>query len=81
MILINENRMRQNDGLPELTELPDEMRLEDNLGEFAEEPNEAEKEAYEKLGLVRMRPVKKKKKPGKPKADAEDVNTDGEANG
>lgn len=35
------------------------MRLEDNLGEFAEKPNEAEKEAYEKLGLVRMRPVKK----------------------
>lgn len=81
MILINENRMRQNDGLPELTELPDEMRLEDELGEFAEEPNEAEKEAYEKLGLVRMRPVKKKKKAAKLKADAEDVNTDGEANG
>lgn len=58
MILINENRMRQNDGLPELTELPDEMRLRDELGEFAEEPNEAEKEAYEKLGLVRMRPLK-----------------------
>ena len=61
MILINENRMRQNDGLPELTELPDEMRLRDELGEFAEEPNEAEKEAYEKLGLVRMRPLKDNK--------------------
>jgi hypothetical protein len=58
MILINENRMRQNDGMPELAELPDEMRLRDDLGEFAKEPNEAEKEAYEKLGLVRMRPVK-----------------------
>lgn len=58
MILINENRMRQNDGLPELTELPDEMRLRDELGEFAEEPNEVEKYNYEKLGLVRMRPLK-----------------------
>ena len=81
MILINENRMRQNDGQPELIELPDEMRLRDDLGEFAEEPNEAEKEAYEKLGLVRMRPVKQKKKQGKPEEDAEDVNTDGEENG
>ena len=58
MILINENRMRQNDGLPELTELPDEMRLRDELGEFTEEPNEVEKYNYEKLGLVRMRPRK-----------------------
>ena len=40
MILINENRMRQNDGMPELSTLPDEMRIHDKLGEFASEPNE-----------------------------------------
>ena len=59
MILINENRMRQNDGMAELVTLPDSMRLDDALGEFAEEPNESEMEAYAKLGLVKMRAVKK----------------------
>ena len=58
MILINENRMRQNDGMPELSMLPDEMRIHDELGEFAETPNAQEKEAYDKLGLVRMPPLK-----------------------
>lgn len=58
MILINENRMRQNDGVPELSMLPDEMRIHDELGEFAETPNAQEKEAYDKLGLVRMPPLK-----------------------
>lgn len=61
MILINENRMRQNDGMAELTTLPSEMRLHDELGEFAETPNEQEKEAYEKLGLVKMPPAKKQR--------------------
>lgn len=61
MILINENRMRQNDGMSELVTLPDDMRLSDDLGEFAEEPNEREMEAYAKLGLVKMRAVKKKR--------------------
>jgi hypothetical protein len=61
MILINENRMRQNEGRPELTTLPPEMRLRDDLGEFAEEPNEQEKEAYQQLGLVKMPPAKKKR--------------------
>lgn len=66
MILINENRMRQNDGMPELSMLPDEMRIHDDLGEFAEEPNKEEQEAYDKLGLIRMPPVKEggKKKNG-----------------
>nr|DAI48831.1 MAG TPA: hypothetical protein [Caudoviricetes sp.] len=59
MILINENRMRQNDGMSELVTLPESMRLDDALGEFAEEPNEREMEAYAKLGLVKMRAVKK----------------------
>lgn len=54
IILINENRMRSNDSLPELSMLPDDMRLTDGLGEFEKEPNQQEKEAYEKLGLVRM---------------------------
>lgn len=62
MILINENRMRNNDGMPELTELPDDMRLVDDMGEFAEEQSPREKEAYGKLGLVKMPPVKKSEK-------------------
>lgn len=61
-ILINENRMRNNDGMPELGELPDDMRLYDELGEFAEEQSPQEMEAYEKLGLVKMPPAGKKKK-------------------
>ena len=56
MILINENRMRSNDGLPELPVLPDDMRLEDTLEEFEEEHGSREQEAYEKLGLVKMPP-------------------------
>ena len=61
MILINENRIRQNDGMAERSTLPPEMRLHDELGEFAETPNEQEKEAYEKLGLVKMPPAKKQR--------------------
>lgn len=59
IILINENRMRNNDGIAELETLPDEMRLKDELGEFTETPSAQEQEAYEKLGLVKMPPVKK----------------------
>lgn len=47
------NRTRSNDGLPEFAVLPEEDRIEDELGEFAKEPNAAEKEAYAKLGLIR----------------------------
>lgn len=56
MILICENRARINDGMPELSVLPDEMRLTDELGEFAEEPNARELDVYDKLGLVKMPP-------------------------
>lgn len=56
MILINENRARNNDGLPELSVLPDHMRLQDDLGEFAQEQGARELDAYEKLGLVKMPP-------------------------
>ena len=54
MLLINENRMRNNDGMPELTALPDGMRLQDDLGEFAQEQGPREREAYEALGLVKL---------------------------
>lgn len=47
------NRTRSNDGLPELAMLPEEDFIEDELDEFAEYPNAAEREAYTKLGLLR----------------------------
>lgn len=56
LILINENRMRNNDGHAELSVLPDNMRLHDDLGEFAPEQSAGEREAYEILGLVNMPP-------------------------
>ena len=45
--------------------LPKEFELEDVNGEFAEEPLPMEKEAYEKLGLLRKPPAKKKGGSGK----------------
>lgn len=76
MLLAIINQARINDGLSELTELPQDVQLaDDELGEFAEKPNEAEQETYEKMGLLR------KKKPLKRKPDAEDVNTDVAENG
>lgn len=75
MLLAIINQARINDGLPELMDLPKNAQIKDELGEFAEEPNEAEQEAYEKMGLLR------KKKPLKRKPDAEDVNTDVAENG
>ena len=56
MLLKIINAGRANDGIAELVELPDDMRLEDEAGEFAEIPSEREKLAYERLGLVRMPP-------------------------
>ena len=54
MLLAIINQARINDGLSELMELPQGVELSnDELGEFAEEPNEAEQEAYEKMGLLR----------------------------
>lgn len=60
VLLYMMNATRVNDGLSELTRLPDSMRLHDDLSEFAEEPNEQEKEAYINLGIVKMPPPKKK---------------------
>ena len=61
--------------MPEWRDLRKSAESEDELGELAEEPNEAEQEAYEKMGLLR------KKKTLKRKPDAEDVNTDVAENG
>ena len=60
ILLYMANTTRVNDGLSELPTLPPEMRLRDDLGEFAEEPDEQEKETYKELGIVKMPPVKKK---------------------
>ena len=60
ILLYMTNTTRVNDGLSELPTLPPDMRLRDELGEFAEEPDEQEKETYKELGIVKMPPVKKK---------------------
>lgn len=56
MILIMENRARVNNGLSELPTIEPDMRLHDDLGEFAKRPNAKEKEVYERLGLVKLPP-------------------------
>ena len=53
MMMMILNLVQKNDDLPELTEKPEEMRFGDYDSEFADEPNEAESEAYRYLGLVR----------------------------
>lgn len=60
ILLYMTNTTRVNDGLSELPTLPPDMRLRDELGEFAEEPDKQEKETYKELGIVKMPPVKKK---------------------
>ena len=60
ILLYMANTTRVNDGLSELPTLPPDMRLRDDLGEFAKEPDEQEKESYKELGIVKMPPVKKK---------------------
>lgn len=60
ILLYMVNTTRVNDGLSELPTLPPDMRLRDDLGEFAEEPDEQEKESYKELGIVKMSPAKKK---------------------
>lgn len=63
MILAIRNCMAANSDLPEIDELPDNMRLDENVGyEFAELPNDAEDLAYEKLGLTRHKHKDKKGK-------------------
>ena len=58
MLLAIINTSRINDSLPELSTLPDSARIKDDLHEFAEEPNELEKTAYEGFGYLNMPPAK-----------------------
>lgn len=56
MIAIIINTMRQNDNLPEIVDITDNMRLDENVApEFADSPNKDEREAYDGLGLVRFK--------------------------
>lgn len=56
MIHIIVNTMRANDGLPEMTEFPDNTTFDENVApEFADHPNSEEEKAYEGLELVRQR--------------------------
>lgn len=56
MILSIANTMYANDGLPELSELPDNMRFDENVAcEFTNEPSPEELEVYEYMGLVRRK--------------------------
>lgn len=54
MLLYIINTMRSNDGYAEIGTLPDDARVTDNIHEFAEKPNDAERDSYAKLGLVQM---------------------------
>ena len=47
------NTSAWNEGRAEVASLPPSLRLNDKLGEFMQEPDEAEKEIYRKLDLVR----------------------------
>lgn len=55
-ILLILNTMAKNDGKPELSTLPDNMRVDGKRGEFAENPSDKEKKIYNQLGLLRMPP-------------------------
>ena len=58
------NNARRNEDLPTIFELPAEMEIKDNLGEFALEESEEEKDAknYAKLTKVRIEKKPKGKK-------------------
>lgn len=51
MMLSIINAMRYNNGVSELVELPEELRVQDLLGEFVEEPTYGEKQMLFELGL------------------------------
>ncbi len=54
MILAVINTMRANDGYSELSELPEEAKIDAAFAaEFAAKPNETEKDSYEKIGILR----------------------------
>lgn len=54
MIMMIRNATAWNEGVAEVASLPPQFRIEDRLGEFAEEPDEQERKIYSELGLSRM---------------------------
>lgn len=52
MMLSIINAMRFNNGVNELVELPEELRVQDRLGEFVEEPTFGEREVLFELGIT-----------------------------
>ena len=55
MLLMIRNCTAFNEGVPEVDRLDSEYAIVDNLGEFAKEPDEREKETYKELGLVPLK--------------------------
>lgn len=51
MLLYIANATRTNEGFAEFDRLPDDLAIVDHLGEFAEEPDEAEKKLYKELQI------------------------------
>ena len=63
MLHMIQNNMYANDSLPEIADIPDDMRFDENVTcEFSDEPNEKENVAYKQLGLVRERKVEPKER-------------------
>ena len=52
MLLYIVNATRTNEGYAELDRLPDDFAIQDNLGEFAEEPDAVEKQIYKDLHIA-----------------------------
>ena len=52
MMLSMTNAYRFNNGLSEIPELPEDMRIQDKLGEFLETPTMEEKNTMLELGMV-----------------------------
>ena len=60
MLLYIRNATAFNEGVAEVDRLPDEFTIVDNLGEFAAETDDRERETYRELGIapLRMKPPK-----------------------
>ena len=52
MLLYIVNATRTNEGYAELDRLPDDFAIQDNLNEFAEEPDAVEKQIYKDLHIA-----------------------------
>lgn len=68
MLLYIVNATRTNEGYAELDRLPDDFAIQDNLGEFAEEPDAVEKQIYKELHIAPLN-----MKPKGEKQDAPDA--------